>query len=123
MRLFGFHANLNKAIRANEHGEIAGDAYAARNGRWTVENSNVTIADGDTLHYWIYAQADGDNNRKNNQRWVYSCKIKQFLPIENNILNIVVLVLLLLLKISMCYLLTQRALIGQKLWKTKTPIR
>ncbi|XP_020282318.1 beta-1,3-glucan-binding protein-like isoform X2 [Pseudomyrmex gracilis] len=72
LRLFGFHANLNKAIRANEHGEITGDAYAARDGRWTVENSDVTIANGDTLHYWIYAQADGGNSRKNDQRWTYS---------------------------------------------------
>ncbi|XP_018365003.1 PREDICTED: beta-1,3-glucan-binding protein-like [Trachymyrmex cornetzi] len=72
LKIFGFHANINKAIRTNEYGQIAGDTYLAIDGRWTFEDSDVTIKNGDVLHYWIYVQANGINHRKNNQRWTYS---------------------------------------------------
>lgn len=75
LRIFGFHANINKAIRANEYGQIAGDVYLATDGHWTFEDPNVAIKNGDVLRYWIYAQADGDNHRKDGQRWTYSRKI------------------------------------------------
>jgi len=75
LRIFGFHANINKAIRTNEYGQIAGDTYLATDDRWTFEDSDVTIKNGDVLHYWIYVQANGINHRKNNQRWTYSRKI------------------------------------------------
>ncbi|EGI59533.1 PREDICTED: beta-1,3-glucan-binding protein-like [Acromyrmex echinatior] len=71
LRIFGFHANINKAIRTNEYGQIAGDTYLATDDRWTFEDSDVTIKNGDVLHYWIYVQANGINHRKNNQRWTY----------------------------------------------------
>ncbi|XP_071630436.1 beta-1,3-glucan-binding protein [Temnothorax longispinosus] len=72
LRIFGFHANINKAIRTNEYGQIAGDVYLATDGRWTFEDPDVTIRNGDVLRYWIYAQADGASYRKNDQRWTYS---------------------------------------------------
>ncbi|XP_011881196.1 PREDICTED: beta-1,3-glucan-binding protein-like isoform X2 [Vollenhovia emeryi] len=72
LRVFGFHANINKAIRTNENGQIAGDVYLATDGRWTFEDLDVTIKNGDVLRYWIYVQADGANHRKNDQRWTYS---------------------------------------------------
>lgn len=75
LRIFGFHANINKPIRANEYGQIAGDVYLATDGRWTFEDPNVAIKNGDVLRYWIYAQTDGANHRKNDQRWTYSRKI------------------------------------------------
>lgn len=75
LRIFGFHANVNKAIGTNEHGQIAGDVYWATDSRWTFEDPNVTIKNGDVLHYWIYAQTDGTNHRKNDRRWTYLCKI------------------------------------------------
>ncbi|XP_011634050.1 beta-1,3-glucan-binding protein-like [Pogonomyrmex barbatus] len=87
LRIFGFHANINKAIRANEHGEIAGDIYLATDGRWTFEDSEVTIKNGDVLHYWIYVQADKDNYRKNDQRWTYSPIENQAVDSQNEIQN------------------------------------
>ncbi|KYN40475.1 Beta-1,3-glucan-binding protein [Trachymyrmex septentrionalis] len=72
LRIFGFHANINKAIRTNEYGQIAGDTYLATDGRWIFEDSDVTIKNGDVLHYWIYVQTNGINHRKNDQRWTYS---------------------------------------------------
>lgn len=75
LRIFGFHANINKAIRTNEYGQIVGDTYLATDDRWTFEDSDVTIKNGDVLHYWIYVQVNGINHRKNDQRWTYSRKI------------------------------------------------
>jgi len=75
LRIFGFHANINKAIRPNEYGQIAGDVYLATDGRWTFEDSDVTIKNGDILRYWIYVQANGANYKKENQRWTYFRKI------------------------------------------------
>ncbi|XP_018316214.1 beta-1,3-glucan-binding protein isoform X2 [Mycetomoellerius zeteki] len=72
LRIFGFHANINKAIRTNEYGQIVGDTYLATDDRWTFEDSDVTIKNGDVLHYWIYVQVNGINHRKNDQRWTYS---------------------------------------------------
>ncbi|EZA53410.1 beta-1,3-glucan-binding protein isoform X2 [Ooceraea biroi] len=72
LRLFGFHANVNKAIGIDASGDIAGNVYSARNGRWTFEDSDVTIRDGDVLYYWIYAQADRQSHRRDQQRWMYS---------------------------------------------------
>ncbi|KAG5320436.1 BGBP protein, partial [Pseudoatta argentina] len=69
LRIFGFHANINKAIRTNEYGQIAGDTYLATDDRWTFEDSDVTIKNGDVLHYWIYVQVNGINHKKNNQIW------------------------------------------------------
>ncbi|XP_032680368.1 beta-1,3-glucan-binding protein-like [Odontomachus brunneus] len=72
LRIFGFHANINKAIRSTQHGDVAGDVYVARNGRWTYENSAVQIKNRDVLNYWIYAQVDGANYKKQGQTWTYS---------------------------------------------------
>lgn len=74
MRVFGFHANSNKRIRLFETGEITGDVYLARNGRWTFEDSEVTIENGDVLHYWIYVQV-AEKRYDKLKRWTYSCKI------------------------------------------------
>jgi len=75
LRLFGFHANINKRIRINAYGDIAGNVYLAINGRWTFEDSNVIMKHGDVLHYWTYAQADRQNHKRDQQSWTYSCKI------------------------------------------------
>lgn len=75
IRTFGFHANVNKAIRANGYGEIAGNVYLATNDRWIFEDSEVTIKNRDVLHYWIYVQVDGTQHKSNVQRWMHSCKI------------------------------------------------
>lgn len=75
LRIFGFHANVNKPIGPTQYGDIAGDVFSARNGRWTFETSTVQINTGDVLNYWIYAQADGTNHKKQDQRWTYSRKI------------------------------------------------
>lgn len=76
LRLFGFHANVNKAIRANDYGEIVGNVHLATNGRWIFEDPEVTIKNRDVLHYWIYAQVDGSGYRNNVQTWTHS-------PVEN----------------------------------------
>ncbi|KAL6430254.1 hypothetical protein ACFW04_007762 [Cataglyphis niger] len=73
LRIFGFHANVNKAIRANENGEIAGDVYLATNGRWIFEDLEVTVKKRDVLHYWIYAQVNGAHYKNNVQTWRHSC--------------------------------------------------
>lgn len=73
LRVFGFHANINRAIRTNENGEIAGDVYVVRNGHWTFENSKVSIKNGDELYYWIYVQVEGSTYRRDN-KWTYRCK-------------------------------------------------
>lgn len=75
LRIFGFHGNINKEIRSTQHGDVAGDVYIARDGRWTYENSAVQIKNGDVLNYWIYAQVDGANYKKVDQTWTYSRKI------------------------------------------------
>ncbi|KAL6430253.1 hypothetical protein ACFW04_007762 [Cataglyphis niger] len=72
LRIFGFHANVNKAIRANENGEIAGDVYLATNGRWIFEDLEVTVKKRDVLHYWIYAQVNGAHYKNNVQTWRHS---------------------------------------------------
>ncbi|XP_070151005.1 beta-1,3-glucan-binding protein isoform X2 [Polyergus mexicanus] len=69
LRIFGFHANVNKAIRANENGEIAGNVYLATNGNWIFEDPEVTIKKRDVLHYWIYAQVDGTHYKNNVTTW------------------------------------------------------
>nr|XP_012225266.1 PREDICTED: beta-1,3-glucan-binding protein-like [Linepithema humile] len=71
LRVFGFHANANKGIRLFKTGEITGDVYLARNGRWTFEDSGVTIRNGDVLHYWIYVQVARKNYNKL-KNWTYS---------------------------------------------------
>lgn len=75
LRIFGFHANINTAIRANEYGQIAGDVFLVTDGRWTFEDPNVVIKNGDVLHYWIYAQTNGATHQKSDQRWTYTGKI------------------------------------------------
>jgi hypothetical protein len=75
LRLFGFHANIDKAIDTNAYGDIAGNVYSAINGRWTFEDFNVIMRPGNVLHYWIYAQADEQNHKRDHQSWTYSCKI------------------------------------------------
>lgn len=75
LRTFGFHANVNKAIRANGYGEIAGNVYLTTNNRWIFEDPEVTIKNRDVLHYWIYAQVDGTQHKSNVRRWTHSCKI------------------------------------------------
>lgn len=72
LRLFGFHANVNKAIRTNEYGEVAGNVYLTTNDRWVFEDPEVTIRKRDILHYWIYAQVDGNKHTSNIQTWTYS---------------------------------------------------
>ncbi|XP_025267209.1 beta-1,3-glucan-binding protein-like isoform X1 [Camponotus floridanus] len=72
LRTFGFHANVNKAIRANGYGEIAGNVYLTTNNRWVFEDSEVTIKNRDVLHYWIYAQVDGTQHRSDVRRWTHS---------------------------------------------------
>ncbi|KAM0736747.1 Beta-1,3-glucan-binding protein [Formica fusca] len=69
LRIFGFHANVNKAIRANENGEIAGNVYLATNGNWIFEDPEVTIKKRDVLHYWIYAQVNGTHYKNNVKTW------------------------------------------------------
>jgi len=75
LRLFGFHANIDKAIGINAYGDIAGNVYSAINGRWTFEDSSVIMRHGNVLHYWIYAQADNQNHKRDQQSWIYSRKI------------------------------------------------
>lgn len=72
LRIFGFHANVNKIIRPTQHGDVAGDVYVARDGRWSYENSGVQIKNGDVVNYWIYVQVDGANYKKVDQTWTYS---------------------------------------------------
>ncbi|KAL0125232.1 hypothetical protein PUN28_004397 [Cardiocondyla obscurior] len=73
LRLFGFHANINKIIGNNEHGQITGTVYSAANGRWTIVDPDVIIRNGDVLHYWTYVQTnDKASYKKNNEKWIYA---------------------------------------------------
>ncbi|XP_014468635.1 PREDICTED: beta-1,3-glucan-binding protein-like isoform X2 [Dinoponera quadriceps] len=77
LRIFGFHANVNKAIRPTENGDISGNVYSAQNGRWTIEDLTVKIQTGGVLNYWIYVQADGASYKKIDQTWTYSPFVSQ----------------------------------------------
>lgn len=85
--VFGFHANINKAIRPNERGQIAGAIYSAKNGRWTVENSDAIIKIGDVLHYSTYVQNAEKAHWKNDQRWTYSPTVRLLLEDNFDSLN------------------------------------
>lgn len=75
LRVFGFHANVNEAIRPTQHGDVASDIYVARDGRWTYENSAVQIKNGDVVNYWIYVQVNEKNYKKVDRTWTYFRKI------------------------------------------------
>ncbi|EFN85450.1 beta-1,3-glucan-binding protein [Harpegnathos saltator] len=77
LRIFGFHANINKEIRSTEFGDIAGDVFLARNDRWTFQNSAARISNGDVINYWIYAQVNGENYKKEDQTWTYNQRANQ----------------------------------------------
>lgn len=69
LQLFAFHGNINKEISSPKPGEISGDVYRAKNGRWTLKKPNVELRKGDVIHYWIYAQVNGAPYFKDNQRY------------------------------------------------------
>ncbi|XP_046818095.1 beta-1,3-glucan-binding protein-like isoform X2 [Vespa crabro] len=74
LQYFTFHGNLNKPIRSRDPGELFGDVFRAKNGRWTLEKGNVILQEGDIINYWIYVQVNNTNSIKENQRYVVRSK-------------------------------------------------
>ncbi|KAL2728054.1 hypothetical protein V1477_017330 [Vespula maculifrons] len=77
LQYFTFHGNLNKAIYSGDPGELFGDVFRAKNGRWTLEKANVFLQEGDVVNYWIYVQVNNTNSIKENQRYVVGANSKK----------------------------------------------
>lgn len=59
IRVFGFHANVNKEIDTTEPGEIAGDVTVVPSKTYNdiyYFNPNTKLSIGDTVYYWVYVQ-------------------------------------------------------------------
>ncbi|XP_066603505.1 beta-1,3-glucan-binding protein-like isoform X2 [Prorops nasuta] len=72
VRLFGFHANVNKGIGTSEQGTIFGTSFRATKNRWTIENLSSNLRPEDVLYFRIYVQANGEGYTLENQQ----CTIK-----------------------------------------------
>uniref|UniRef100_A0A1Y1KMT4 CBM39 domain-containing protein n=1 Tax=Photinus pyralis TaxID=7054 RepID=A0A1Y1KMT4_PHOPY len=59
IRIFGFHANINREITDSQTGEISRDIAIHGNGKWTFYDRRNKLNIGDTIHYWLYVQKHG----------------------------------------------------------------
>nr|XP_050850718.1 beta-1,3-glucan-binding protein 1-like [Vespula vulgaris] len=87
LQYFTFHGNLNKAIYSGDPGELFGDVFRAKNGRWTLEKANVFLQEGDVVNYWIYVQVNNTNSIKENQRYVVGANSKKSTTVSPVIVN------------------------------------
>ncbi|XP_076629597.1 beta-1,3-glucan-binding protein 2 isoform X1 [Colletes latitarsis] len=69
LQFFSFHGNLNKRITPNEVGEISGDVYKEKNGKWYFEKQHLNLKNGEIMHYWIYAQINGTAYTRKDLTW------------------------------------------------------
>ncbi|KAF2893393.1 hypothetical protein ILUMI_12787 [Ignelater luminosus] len=53
IKLFEFHAKINRRINSREEGNLSKDVIQAVNGRWTYLDENVRLESGDVIYYWI----------------------------------------------------------------------
>ncbi|KOC59371.1 Beta-1,3-glucan-binding protein [Habropoda laboriosa] len=65
LQFFAFQGNANKEIAKDQLGDISGEVYKKKDGKWTIQNQDVYLRDGDVIHYWIHAQVDGKTYKKN----------------------------------------------------------
>lgn len=57
IKLFAFHARINKPFQQFEEGDYADDiTEPSEDGRWVFETTKATITDDQTVHYWVYVQ-------------------------------------------------------------------
>ncbi|XP_076296603.1 beta-1,3-glucan-binding protein [Lasioglossum baleicum] len=68
-QFFAFNGNINKRIEVNSAGEISGEAFRARDGKWTIQTRHGTLRNGDILYYWIQGQVNGTMYKKVDQ-WI-----------------------------------------------------
>lgn len=65
-----FHGRLNRALKANEPGEITGEVTNPdKDGRWTYLNDDRQLVIGDVINYWIYVQHRGVGYRLDQQQF------------------------------------------------------
>ncbi|XP_076173526.1 beta-1,3-glucan-binding protein [Ptiloglossa arizonensis] len=72
IQFFAFQGNINKRIESTEIGEISGETYQEKNGKWSVSNQHINLIDGAVIYYWIYAQINGTTYKKTDQTWKVS---------------------------------------------------
>ncbi|XP_076655592.1 beta-1,3-glucan-binding protein [Halictus rubicundus] len=58
LQFFAFHGNINKRIEVNNVGDISGEVYRAKDGKWTIQTRHGTLLDGDIIYYWIQGQVN-----------------------------------------------------------------
>lgn len=54
MHVFAFHGKLNEEFVDLEAGTWSKDITKVENGRFTFEDNEAVLKDGDVLHYWLY---------------------------------------------------------------------
>ncbi|XP_067000619.2 beta-1,3-glucan-binding protein [Anabrus simplex] len=59
VQLFAVNANVNKPIKVPESGLISRDTIHPKDGHWVIEVPQTRLKVGDTINYWVYVQADG----------------------------------------------------------------
>lgn len=69
IRLFGFHANINKEISDLQIGDCSRDVTINANGKWTFYDRRTKLSIGDTIHYWLYVLKHGVEYKFHNGRF------------------------------------------------------
>lgn len=81
IKFFSFQGNVNEEIKLNQAGQISGEVYRKNNAKWTIEDENVHLVDGDVIHYWINVQVNEVMHNGGVQTWTTSRGAEQ--NIEN----------------------------------------
>ncbi|XP_076239259.1 beta-1,3-glucan-binding protein [Calliopsis andreniformis] len=77
VQFFAFQGNVNKKIGPSQVGEISGEVYRQKDGKWTFQRENINMREGDIIHYWIYAQVDRSTYKRENQTWTVTSKSEE----------------------------------------------
>ncbi|XP_078037235.1 beta-1,3-glucan-binding protein [Augochlora pura] len=56
LRFFSFNGNINRKIAINKAGDISGETFRPKNGKWTIDMSHHNLQNGNVIYYWIQGQ-------------------------------------------------------------------
>lgn len=76
LQFFAFQGNVNKRIQEGQLGEITGEVFKKKDGKWTILDQHVSLRDGDVIHYWIHVQVDGKTYKKEDGTWTFTSRIQ-----------------------------------------------
>nr|XP_012141734.1 PREDICTED: beta-1,3-glucan-binding protein-like [Megachile rotundata] len=77
IQFFAFQGNINKRIQVTQSGQISGEVFRKNDGKWTIEDEDISLRDGDVIHYWIHVLVNGTPYQKGNIKWTVTSETQE----------------------------------------------